>query len=551
MKRRSFLRKLGIGAAAPLLLNNIPVNALANSNALARLAASVPEDNDRVLVLIQLHGGNDGLNMIIPANQYQEYNRIRPNIAISDSGANKYIDLDSGLADKTGLHPEMTGIKSLYENNQAAIIQGVAYENMNQSHFRSRDIWFMGGDSDQYSSSGWMGRYLDHLYPGYPQDYPSATMPDPLGLEIGNSVSLAFHRAEGIPTAISVQNPDQFYNLINNVGGLPPESVEDTYYGKELQWIMDIEEKSNEYAGRLREVYEAGEKKASAIVYPETYPKAVQTGRFSKNSLGAQLKVVSRLIAGGSKTKIYMVRLGGFDTHANQVRDDATHLGPHAVLMYYLSASIKAFMDDLKAQNLDDRVMGATFSEFGRRAASNGSYGTDHGTASPMIVFGKSVQAGVYGANPDLSDLYRGNIKQQHDYRQVFTALLKDWMRASDEAIEKSQFQDYVADRVPFVEGALGLNDTIKSSRATLASPYPNPVVNHVTYSYSLNRAMEVHISLYASNGMKIKDIKKSDYQLPGNYQLVDDLSNLPKGVYILKLSGSGGFERAKQVIKM
>ncbi len=551
MKRRSFLRKLGIGAAAPMMLNNIPVNVLGQSNALARLAASVPEDNDRVMVLIQLHGGNDGLNMVIPANQYQEYNRIRPNIAISDSGAHKYLDLDSSLVEKTGLHPEMTGIKSLYENGRAAIIQGVAYENMNQSHFRSRDIWFMGGDSDEYISSGWMGRYLDHLYPGYPQDYPTTEMPDPLGLEIGNSVSLAFHRAEGIPTAISVQNPNQFYNLINNVGGQPPESVEDTYYGKELQWIMDIEEKSNEYAGRLREVYEEGVKKASSVVYPEKYHQAVPAGRFSTNSLGAQLKVVSRLIAGGCKTKIYMVRLGGFDTHANQVRDDATHLGSHAVLMYYLSASINAFMEDLTKQNLDDRVMGATFSEFGRRAASNGSYGTDHGTASPMIVFGKSVQPGVYGTNPDLSNLYRGNITQQHDYRDVFTTLLKDWMGASDEAIEKSRFQDFVENRVRFVEGALGFDDSFKSTRATLDSPYPNPVVNYVTYSYSLSRAMEVQISLYASNGMKIKDIQQPDYQLPGRYELVDDLSNLPKGMYILRLTGSGGFERAKQVVKM
>ena len=551
MKRRKFLKQLGLGASAPLLLNNIPVNSLAANNALTRIASSVDEDNDRVLVLIQLHGGNDGLNTLIPINQYGTYNNLRPNIAISNTGNRKYITLDSTLPEEKqiGLHPDMGGLKSLYDDGRAAIVQAVAYENMNQSHFRSTDIWFMGGDYDDYLGSGWMGRYLNYEYPGYPESYPSSDMPDPLGLEIGNSVSLAFHREEGIPAAISVQNPDQFYNLITNVGVNPPESIENTLYGKELKWIMDIEEKSNQYAGRLKEVYDKG-KNAESVVYPETYNQPVTSDRYKKNALASQLKVVARMISGGSKTKIYLVRLGGFDTHAKQVEDYNTSLGNHATLLYYLSSTIKAFLDDLKAQGLSERVMGVTFSEFGRRAASNNSYGTDHGSATPMFVFGDHTIPGVHGTNPDLKDLDKGgNIKHQHDYRQVFTSLLKDWLCASDEAIAASLFSDYVPSRLELVSGAVGIDEPYYSNKPTLFSPWPNPATDVISYEYDIQRASEINLSLYGSDGTKLKELV-NDYQLPGKYKITDDISSLPKGAYILRLQTNRGVNTAKKIIK-
>lgn len=552
MKRRNFLKKFGTAAAAPLLLNNIPVNSLASTNVLNRLAASMDGENDRVLVLIQLHGGNDGLNTFIPIDQFTEYRRVRQNIAISNTGSRSYIELDTTVSDnqRIGLHPDMKGLKTLYDEGSAAIIQSVAYENMNQSHFRSQDIWHMGGDYDDYLGSGWMGRYLDNLYPGYPEDYPSEDMPDPLGLEIGNSVSLAFHRAEGIPTAISVQNPEQFYNLITNVGVNPPESIENTLYGKELKWIIDIEEKSNQYAGRLKDLFEEG-KKAPSATYPETYNQPVSAERNKTNSLAAQLKVVANLIKGGSKTKIYLVRLGGFDTHANQVDPFTnTSLGNHAVLLYYLSETIKVFIEDLKIKGVSNRVMGATFSEFGRRVASNGSYGTDHGSATPMIVFGENTLPGIHGTNPDLSDLEGGNIKQQFDYRQVFTSLLKDWMCASDEAIQQTLFSDFVENRLPIVGNGVGITDSFNAnSTSILESPWPNPTVDFITYSYNIARASEINLSLWSSSGQKIKDLV-NEYQLPGNYTISDNLDQLPKGAYILRLTTNRGIETAKKIIK-
>ncbi|MCK5700711.1 MAG: hypothetical protein KAI29_06145, partial [Cyclobacteriaceae bacterium] len=158
MRRRGFLKKLPIAAGSSFMLNSLPLSAFAKSAPMHRLAAS--SDNDKVLILIQLHGGNDGLNTVIPVDQYAEYYQLRPNLAIPDKGLRKFIDLDSTLSveDQVGLHPDLTHMKELYDQGKMNIVQNVAYENINGSHFRSRDIWYMGGDYNEYLPSGWMGR---------------------------------------------------------------------------------------------------------------------------------------------------------------------------------------------------------------------------------------------------------------------------------------------------------------------------------------------------------------------------------------------------------
>ena len=442
INRRSFVKKLSITAGAPFVLNGLPISALAEHGHLQRMAAA--STNDNVLVIIQLHGGNDGLNTLIPINQYDQYQNLRPNIAIADSGKRKYIDLDKTLAieHQVGLHPDMVAMKELYDRGQVAVVQGVAYENVNGSHFRSRDIWFMGGGFKDELESGWMARYLEELYPDYPESHPSADMPDPLGIEVGNAVSLGFHRSNGIPAGIAIRNPDQFYNLISSVGINPPTEIADTYYGDELEWILNTEEKSNQYAKRLKEVYDRGSN-TSSITYPEKYPFKASDS-VARNILSEQLSVIARLLSGGVKTKIFLARIGGFDTHASQVQSNDTSMGNHAALLYHVSEAMKAFQDDLKGLGLEDRVLSVTMSEFGRRAGSNGSFGTDHGTSAPMFVFGSKVSPGMLGTNPDLNDLDRGNLKNQHDYRQVFGSILQDWMGASSEIMNIARFTDFV-----------------------------------------------------------------------------------------------------------
>ena len=549
MNRRSFIKKLPVAVGTPMLINGMPITALANSSYLQRMAAS--STNDKVLVIIQLHGGNDGLNTIIPMDQYSRYYHLRPNIAIPDRGKRSYLELDSTLSveDQIGLHPDMIAVKEMYDQGQAAIVQGVGYENINGSHFRSRDIWFMGGGYDDQIDSGWVGRYLDHLYPGYPEAYPSDAMPDPLGIEVGNSVSLAFHRANGIPAAISISSPNQFYNLINSVGIDPPASVADTHYGKELRWILDIEEKSNQYAGRLKEVYERGNN-SGGVIYPEKYPYNVPIQR-SKNPLAGQLKMIARLLSGGSQTKIFVARIGGFDTHASQVENYDPTMGVHAALLYHLSESVKAFQDDLKALSLDHRVLTVTMSEFGRRAASNGSYGTDHGTTAPMFVFGSQVNPGVIGTNPDLGSLKRNNLPEQHDYRQVYGTIMQDWFEASDEALAVTRFTDYVQAgmKLPLIGGGITANDrdAFIEQRYRLDACYPNPAQGLVNFSYRINHVLPVRLTILDLRGRVARQIV-NETQGPGAYQYQTDVSYLDAGTYLYRLQ-AGSFQDTKKLV--
>ena len=547
MKRRAFLKNISTAVGGGMMLNGLPLSVMARTGEMQRLAASA--SNDRVLVIIQLHGGNDGLNTIIPVNQYSQYYNIRPNIAIPDHGKRSFIALDSTLTQEqqSGLHPDMNGIKELYDRGRVNIVQGVSYENMNGSHFRSRDIWFMGGDYDEYLGSGWMGRYLDHLYPGYPDAYPTADMPDPLGLEIGNAVSLAFHRANGIPTAVSVNNPQQFYDLINSVGGEPPASVADTHYGHELQWIMDIEKKSNQYAGRLREVFEKGTN--SNVQYPEKYPYNAPKNAVN-NPLAPQLKMIARLLSGGSQTKIFLARIGGFDTHASQVEDYDATMGTHAALLYHLSEGIRAFQDDLLKLGLQERVLTVTMSEFGRRAASNGSWGTDHGTAAPMFVIGSGVKAGITGTNPDLYDLDRNNLRMQHDYRQVFGAIVQDWFEAAPEVVQKTRFEDFVfGDQKLDIIGnpVLSTENTFQHTRFFLSDCFPNPASSLTSFRYRINQGAVVRIQLINAQGKVVKQILKS-VQPPGEKQITIDVTGLIPGIYQLVLE-SGSFRVSKSLM--
>jgi len=547
MKRRSFLKNISRTVGGGLALNGLPLSVMARTGEMQRLAASA--QNDRVLVIIQLHGGNDGLNTLIPINHYSQYYNIRPNIAITDHGKRPYIPLDSTLPEEqlAGLHPDMVGIKELYDRGRVGIVQGVSYENMNGSHFRSRDIWFMGGSYDEYLGSGWMGRYLDHLYPGYPDAYPTQEMQDPLGLEIGNAVSLAFHRANGIPTAVSVNNPQQFYNLINSVGVDPPASVADTHYGHELQWIMDIEKKSNQYAGRLREVYEKGQN--SDVQYPEKYPYNAPK-RSVNNPLAPQLKMIARLLSGGCQTKIFLARIGGFDTHASQVEDYDASMGTHAALLYHLSEGVKAFQNDLLRLGLEERVLTVTMSEFGRRAASNGSWGTDHGTSAPMFIFGSAAKAGITGTNPDLYDLDRNNLRMQHDYRQVFGAIVQDWFEAAPEAVQKTRFEDFVlADQKLDIIGnpVLSTKDTFVNSRFFLSDCFPNPASSLTSFSFRINQKALVKIQLINAQGKVVKNILRG-VRNPGEEQLTVDVSELTPGIYHL-LMQSGSFKSNKPLM--
>jgi uncharacterized protein (DUF1501 family) len=340
-------------------------------------------------------------------DQYSNLAKARSNIIIP---AAKVLPLNGTQA--TGLNPAMTGIRGLYNNGQMNIVQAVSYPNPNYSHFRATDIWFTGSSADKYLNTGWLGRTLDSVYPGYPQAYiNNPDMPDPLAIQIGSQASLVTQCNTG-NTAMTVSNPNYFYNLINGVSG----DVPNTPYGHELTFLRLIKQQTNAYTTVIRTAYN---KSANAASYS------------SNNSLAEQLKIVARLIKGGLKTPVYVVnQQESFDTHAKQIEDITdTTKGKHATLLDTLSTAVTAFQQDLIGMGISDRVASMTFTEFGRRIKSNDSLGTDHGTSTPMFFFGTSVNPVIIGSNPTIPDKVTpsNQVPMQHDFRAVYYTVLKDW----------------------------------------------------------------------------------------------------------------------------
>jgi uncharacterized protein (DUF1501 family) len=545
MKRRQFIRNLGLASAGSMMLSGVPVKLLASNSKLKMAAAS---GNNNVLIFVQLHGGNDALNTLIPINQYDTYYNYRANIAIPDSGTRKFINMDASLAleDQVGLHPDMIGFKELYDQGKATIVQNVGYPNINMSHFRGRDIVFMGGADTNDFSSGWMGRFLDYEYPGYPGAYPNENMRDPLGIEMGNNMSIAFHRESGIPVGINIDHPQQFFDLITTVGVEPPIVYPDSHAGDELRYLAEMEKKSNQYAGRLKEAYDNGSN--SAVSYPEAYPLSAPEP-FLSNPLSPQLKLIARLLKGGLKTRIFLCRICGFDLHGQQVEQYDSTLGTHAALLYHLSSSIKAFQDDLAALGIEDNVLTMTFTEFGRRVYSNASYGTDHGTATPVFLFGKGLKGGILGNNPDLNNLHNGNLVYSTDYRQIYTSVVQDWFGASNEAMQATGFSQWVNQRLDLIAVTTGIHEvTDRNTSPGLLNCYPNPVEKETVVSFFVRQPSAVTMKLYDITGKEVKKIE-TYAALYGTHETPLNMGDLNSGTYILEIT-NGKFKDTLKLLK-
>ena len=353
MKRRNFLKYGLTAASAQLLINGQVLGVITDNLFLNTLTAN---NKSHKLVLIQLNGGNDGLNMFTPRDQYTNLHKARPNIIIPE---NKLIH----LTDVLGAHPAMDRFKLLYDEEQALIIQNVGYPNPNLSHFRSKDIVTSGSASDVTLNTGWMGRYLQDLYPQYPDNFPNENNPHPIAITVG-STSSPTCQGEGSNLSIVMQNLNVNYQQTGGEG----LEFSDTPYGHELKFITEAMHATEAYLDTVQEA--AGKAENLSPLYPEN----------GNNRLADQLAMVARLIAGGLETQIYVVSLGGFDTHANQVASESeTDQGKHAELLKDLADAIYAFQDDLSLMGKADEVIGFAFSEFGRRISSNDGLGTDHG----------------------------------------------------------------------------------------------------------------------------------------------------------------------------
>lgn len=518
MNRREFIRRIVPVTTLPFMLNGFPLCAYGRSPLLDAITQSAVT-TDRVLVLVQLGGGNDGINTVIARDQYQAYMNARKNIAIPESSI-------LPLTSETGLHPAMNGLHSLYGEGKLAIVQGVTYPNPNLSHFRATDIWLTAADYNETLSSGWLGRYLQQEFSGYPDGYPNDVMPDPLAIQIGSDISLALKSSSG-PMAISLYDPNSFYQLIQKGNNGGEAQSPQTPAGHELSFIQEVSVQSQAYASQVK----AAADKAGSTTRSTLYPDA------GKNYLADQLKIVATLIAGGMKTRLYIVNLYGFDTHSSQVEGTDTKSGPHATLLEKLSTAIAAFQDDLEILGIGDRVLGMTFSEFGRRVYSNSSLGTDHGTAAPMFLFGKGVKPGIIGSNPDLTDLVDGNLKMQYDFRSVYASVLQQWFAAGTAELDATLLRSFPT--LPVVRKSYYIDENgnrLYPSECRLYNNYPNPFNPSTTIAYDLPDDGNVLLEIFDITGRKIAVLVNA-FQPAGSYKVTFKASKkLASGVYICQL---------------
>jgi uncharacterized protein (DUF1501 family) len=520
MKRRDFIQKsLPAIISLPSLLNGMAVKAFASHPLFSALIP--PNETDKVLVLIQLSGGNDGLNTVIPIEYYSSYFNARTNLAIPQ---NRILNLSGQPG--TGLHPGMTGVQSLYNSGKMNIIQSVGYPNPNFSHFRATDIWMSASDSDENIPTGWTGRYLDTQYPGYPNNYPNSSMPDPLAIQIGSLTSLVT-QGPSVNMGLSISDPSAFYNLVTGVQDPAPA----TPAGKELSYIRTVARQSNLYADAITDAYN----------------NVPQQGTYPNTNLAGQLKIVARLIKGGLKTRVYMVNIGGFDTHSQQANTGDTTTGTHANLLTQLSDAMKAFQDDLQFLGIENRVLGMTFSEFGRRIKSNGSTGTDHGAAAPMFLFGTNVQAGITGQNPQIpaSPTVNDNVAMQYDFRSVYASILTQWFCADNPTVQSTMLQNFQT--LPLVKGQICGTAPVNPS-GMLISNFPNPFSSQTTIQYT-SAGGHTLVQIIDASGRLIRKLVEAE-MAAGTYTVSFNASSLSSGVYYARLQ-NGSISQVRAMVKI
>ena len=368
-----------------------------------------PSKKNRILVVLQLSGGNDGINTLVPFAD-SAYPTLRPTLGVAPTDVLK-------LTDGVGLHPNLKHFKSLYDGGKLAVIQGVGYPNPNRSHFRSMDIWH-SARPESFERSGWLGRYVAACQCAQDNALPAVSAGDQLNTMFWTETTL-------VPA-------------INSIGAF--SFLTDTKYKNDRTWQMQTLQNIYTQAGSFspsEDLIRRGtlnalagsdelQKVAAAYQTPVKYP--------ANNGLANQLKMVGQIIAGNLGTRLFSVAMGGFDTHANQKDTQAR-------LLTQLDDAVDAFMQDLGNMKKQDDVVIMTFSEFGRRAKQNGSAGTDHGTAEPMFIIGNKVKGGLYGTYPSLSNLdNNGDLKFTADFRSVYAGVLADQVGASPGPIVGGSF---------------------------------------------------------------------------------------------------------------
>ncbi len=519
--RRSFLQTLGLAGVGSVALANTNVDVFEN-NALTQALAN--NENDRILVLVRLFGGNDGLNTIVPLNQYDLYANYRPTLKRDPS------DLWN-LSDDYAMPNLMNTLTPNWNEGAMKIVHSVGYENQSQSHFKGSDIWG-AASSDTAVDTGWMGRYFKNKYADYVENQPDF----PVALQIGTSNNNTFHGDDVAAYSFAIQNMSKLASIINSGELYDTTDLPDCTYGDKVSFVRALTNSTNTYASVIHEAYSNSTDYTDGVGYD------------TENSLGTYLNVIARLIKGGIGTKVFMLTMGGYDTHSNQA-------GNHDALLTSLSQSIRHFHDDLKAAGYGDNVLSMVFSEFGRRVADNGS-GTDHGVAGPIMFFGDALNGsgfvGEFGSIEE-DQLYRGrDLQWKTDFKQVYASVLKDWM-----CVDNS-----VVDEVIIGQNFDSLDLGFQCDSKTLSNPKLRPTIasfrsnvfyeNGITYiNISNQQAQHIVISLYDLNGQFLGEVI-NDILSIGNYKL--DIKqklqkDITRGYYIYRVSCNSRNESRKVLV--
>jgi len=501
--RRDFLVRSGLTAAAggALVVGGAPVRALGRSALLEHLAHA---ETDRVLVLIQLNGGNDGLNTIVPYTNDIYYN-ARPTLAIAPDDV-------TPLDDAYGFHPALNSLESAWGEGQMAVLHNVGYPDPDLSHFRGTDIWVTASDADEVLDTGWVGRQLQVDFPDFYGEPP----PQPPAVQIGASTPLLFQGANA-NYALSLTDPALLEQIVQFGGVYDPDDVPPTTYGSELAYIRNVANTAFLY---LDAVQAAADEGSNTTEYPD--------GR-----LGESLAATARLIKGRLGARIYLVALDGFDTHAAQP-------DLHHALLSQLADAVAAFYTDLGASDDDQRVLMATFSEFGRRIEENGSDGTDHGTAAPLFAFGPAVEGGFYGDGPDLAnpDIV-GNIVHSTDFRAVYASLLQLWFDLDAALVTELLGGSF--DPIPFVNASpVAADGAAPPVSFGLEANYPNPFRSVTTVAFSLTQPSDVRLRIYDTGGRLVTTLADGRFDA-GTHTARFDGSALPSGTYHCVLDSAEG----------
>ena len=518
MLRRHFLAN---AAALPLAFNALP----RDLGSLRALTALGSDPEDRVLVLLQLAGGNDGLNTLIPLDQYDTLKNLRPNILLP---ADKLV----GIGGDRALHPSFAPMAELYDAGELAIVQDVSYPEQNRSHFRSQDIWHTGSAADEVLGTGWLGRTLERDHPEFPTGYPGPGREDPLAVSVGRVVS---ETCQGTVAnfSLTVENPFRTTAILEPGGGASTDSKR----GRELDFLRTSIAQANQYGATVKARAEAGNTLAE---YPE------------QNPVANALRYIAQMISGGMKTKVYIVTLGGWDTHGAQVDANDATLGRQPGHMRLVAEAVSAFVADLKLLGIRERVIGMTYSDFGRRIRENGSMGTDHGTAAPLFLFGDCVRPGVLGNNPVIDpgvDEFEG-VPMQYDYRDVYGSILEDWFGVPEDEVRNILHEDYV--KLPILRDC-DLPDTSSTLEAAFAkteiAAAPSPFSEHTQLRFTTARRGRVRVSVYDGQGRLVETL--FERRLPAGEQVVNvNTSAYPAGPVVFHLQ-EGDAVRVVRAVKM